>query len=86
MQYQYHIRIKGYLDPSWADWFDGMEIRHEADGDTDLTGVVTDQARLMNILTRISNLNLELTSLTRSPVQKTGNRKETKNVKGDQGG
>ncbi len=70
MHYRYHIRVKDYLDASWAGWFDGLEIRHMPDGDTDLTGVIEDQARLMGIIIRIMNLNLELTSLTREELTK----------------
>ena len=28
----YHIRIKGHLDPDWAAEFDGLRLRHLADG------------------------------------------------------
>ncbi|HXW01401.1 MAG TPA: hypothetical protein VEC93_23525 [Anaerolineae bacterium] len=30
----YHIKVKGQLDPHWSDWFDGLTIRYEADGNT----------------------------------------------------
>ena len=34
----YQIRIKGHLGPQWMDWFDGLAITLEEDGDTLLTG------------------------------------------------
>ena len=30
----YEIRIKGHLDDKWADWFEGLTITLEEDGDT----------------------------------------------------
>jgi hypothetical protein len=30
----YQIRIKGHLDPRWTDWFGGMTITLEDNGDT----------------------------------------------------
>ena len=30
----YQIRIKGQLDPQWTDWFEGLTITLEENGDT----------------------------------------------------
>jgi hypothetical protein len=65
MDYRYHIRVKGILDPSWADWFEGLVIEHAPNGDTELAGIIADQAKLIHILTRIYSLNLELISVNR---------------------
>ena len=43
----YLIRVKGHLGPQWTDWFGGMAITLEEDGDTLLTGQVADQAALI---------------------------------------
>jgi hypothetical protein len=59
----YEIRIKGHLDQRWSTWFDGMNVAHEANGDTVLFGSVVDQAALQSLLTRIYNLNLTLISV-----------------------
>ncbi len=40
----YEIKLKGHLNESWADWFDGMAFTHESDGTTTLTGKIIDQA------------------------------------------
>jgi hypothetical protein len=29
---KYKIRIKGHMDTTWADWFDGLQITHEEGG------------------------------------------------------
>jgi hypothetical protein len=64
----YHIRVKGHLDPYWAEWFDGLTITHEATGRTLLSGPVVDQAALYGVLLKIHNLNLTLLSLNRVEV------------------
>ena len=33
----YEIRLKGHLDDRWADWFEGLTITLEEDGNTLLT-------------------------------------------------
>ena len=42
----YQFRIKGHLDDSLAEWFEGLTITHLADGDSLLTGSIQDQAAL----------------------------------------
>lgn len=61
----YHIRVAGYLDDDFADWFDGLALRHRTDAETSLVGPVADQAALHGILARIRDLNLALLSVTR---------------------
>ena len=36
----YKIRIKGQLDNQWTDWFEGLTITLEDNGDTLITGPV----------------------------------------------
>ena len=59
----YQIRIRGYLRPEWSEWFDGMTITHESNGDTILSGSVRDQAALHGLLTRVRDLGLTLVSV-----------------------
>ena len=60
----YEIKIKGYLDPRWSDWFAGLKLTHlEGDG-TLLSGDLPDQAALHGLLERIRDLNLTLISIT----------------------
>lgn len=59
----YEIRIKGHLDAHWADWFDGLTITLEANGDTLLSGPVTDQPALYGILRRVRDLGMPLVSV-----------------------
>jgi len=61
----YQIRFEGHLDDQWADWFSGLSISLEENGDTLLTGQVDDQAALFGLLKKIRDLGLPLVSLNR---------------------
>ncbi len=63
----YEIRIKGHLDDKWADWFEGLTITLEDNGDTLLTGPVVDQAALHGLLKKVRDLGMPLVSV--SPVE-----------------
>ena len=68
----YQIRISGQFDKwagSVADWFDGMMLSFEPDGDalptTTLTVSVVDQAKLRGILNKLWDMNLTVISMNR---------------------
>jgi hypothetical protein len=62
---RYEIRIKGHLDDKWADWFEGLTITREDNGETLLTGPVVDQAALYGLLRKVRDLGMPLLSVTR---------------------
>ena len=62
---RYEIRIKGHLDDKWADWFEGLTITREVNGETLLTGPVVDQAALHGLLRKVRDLGMPLLSVTR---------------------
>ncbi|OGO19896.1 MAG: hypothetical protein A2144_08075 [Chloroflexi bacterium RBG_16_50_9] len=64
------IRVKGQIDRGWSSWFDGFDIKHNAQGESILAGLVRDQAELRGVLTRLSDLGLELISVTTNPPRK----------------
>jgi len=61
----YQIRIKGHLGPQWTDWFEGLTITLEENGDTLLTGPVVDQAALHGLLKKVRDLGIPLLSVIR---------------------
>ena len=59
----YEIRLKGHLNNRWADWFEGLTITLEDQGDTLLTGLVVDQAALHGLLKKVRDLGMPLVSV-----------------------
>ena len=67
----YEIRLKGYLDARWADWFEGLSFTHESDGTTILYGPVVDQAALHGLLRKVRDLGLPLVSVIHVEPEQT---------------
>ncbi len=63
----YRIRVKGQLGSQWSEWFDGMTITPEPDGDTTISGPVADQPALHALLVKGRDLGLTLVALETSP-------------------
>jgi hypothetical protein len=61
----YSIRIKGHLGRQWADWFEGLTVTLEDNGDTLLAGPVVDQAALHSVLKKVRDLGMPLLSVDR---------------------
>lgn len=65
----YRIEVRGWLDDSWSEWFEGFTVRAGRDADggpiTVITGPVRDQAALQGVLAQVWRLNLSLLAVTR---------------------
>ena len=61
----YQIRLKGHLDRQWSDWFGGLTITLEDNGETLLTGPVVDQAALHGLLRKVRDIGMPLLSVVR---------------------
>ncbi len=59
----YQIRLKGHLGGQWTDWFGGLSITLEDNGETLLTGSVIDQAALYGLLRKVRDLGMPLLSV-----------------------
>lgn len=64
----YEIRVEGVLTESWSDWFDGLAIQNDAEGETLLSGLFADQAALLGTLNKIQAFNLPLIAVSRIPA------------------
>lgn len=62
----YSIRVQGHLDESRSEWFGGLKITHQPDGETILVGEIVDQSALNAILNRLHNMNIKLISVERN--------------------
>lgn len=67
---RYQIRLRGQLNESWSDWFEGFTLVNESDGTTTLTGPITDQAALHGLLRRVGDLGVTLISVNVIPLHK----------------
>ena len=69
----YEIRVAGRLSPQWTDWFEGLTITPEEDGDTLLTGPVVDQSALHGLLKKVRDLGLPLIAVNQVPPREPTN-------------
>jgi hypothetical protein len=67
-----HIRIEGHLSPHWSDWFLGLAITLQENGETLLSGPVVDQAALHGLIRKVRDLGIPLLSIV---CAKTGQAK-----------
>ncbi len=71
-QERYEIHIKGHLSANWSDWFDGLTVTNLDQGESLITGPVTDQAALHGLLGRVYSLNLTLLGVRRVAPNDSG--------------
>jgi hypothetical protein len=74
----YQIRVKSHLGSDWTDWFEGLTITLEDDGDMLLTGPVVDQAALHGLLKKVRDLGIPLVSIIPVQCNETRLEKESK--------
>lgn len=74
----YQIRIQGHLSVEWADWFGGLTITSEDDGDTLISGPVVDQAALHGLLRKVRDLGMTLVSVNQVQSQETRQNRSNK--------
>lgn len=59
----YTFKIKGHLGQQWLNWFEGLTVTLEEDGNSLLSGPVVDQSALHGILKKIRDLGMPLLSV-----------------------
>jgi hypothetical protein len=65
----YQIRLKGHLGRQWTEWFGGLAVTLEDNGDTLLTGLVADQPALHGLLRKVRDVGMPLVSVR--PIHST---------------
>ena len=76
LKQHYEIRVQGRLGSSWSDWFEGLTVHCEVNGETVLHGPV-DQAILHGVLMKIRDLGLPLVSVCRTKAGDRGDESHT---------
>jgi hypothetical protein len=76
----YEIRVVGHLSPQWTDWFEGLTIMLEEDGNTLLTGPLADQAALHGLLKKVRDLGMPLVSVIQVQFHETHQHQSKKGV------
>ena len=66
---QVEIRVKGRINKQWSDWFGGLTINHSDPDEAVLTGLVSDQAALYGIISRLRDLGLQLASVSSEEIK-----------------
>ncbi len=61
----YEIRLQGRLPAYRSQWFNGMAVTHDEEGNTLLIGPVADQAALYGLLDKARDLGLTLLAVRR---------------------
>jgi hypothetical protein len=75
---QVEIRVRGQIDLDWSDWLGGLKLYHYPDGSTILNGSVRDQTALYGLISQLSDLGLQLVSVSTVIIDNPGNAKEAK--------
>jgi hypothetical protein len=76
----YQIRLMGHLGDQWTDWFGGLTITLEENGETILTGPVVDQAALFGLLKKVRDLGMPLLSVNQVQFNETINIDQKKEI------
>jgi hypothetical protein len=74
----YQIRVNGHLGGQWTDWFDGLTITREENGDTLLSGPSLDQATLYGVLRKMRDLGMTIVSVNQVQIQETRQNRSNK--------
>ncbi len=61
----YRIRVGGHLDSGWSEWFEGLRLTHEPNGETVLSGPIVDESALHGVLAKVRDLGLPLLAVNR---------------------
>ncbi len=64
----YRIKVKGHLDSSWSEWFEGLAVTNEENETTALTGAIADQAALHGLIAKVRDMGMPLLLVERVEI------------------
>lgn len=67
----YEICVHNHLSSHWTEWFEGLEIANQPNGEATLSGPFRDQAALFGVLHQVHDLNLTLVAVKRIEPRQT---------------
>jgi len=67
------IKIKGKVDESWSEWFEGFQLAYHEPDETILTGLVTDQAAFYGLIGKLRDLGLQVLAVNSTEQPRTIN-------------
>ncbi len=67
------IKIKGKIDDSWSDCFDGIQVTHQGSDETILSGLVADQAAFYGLIGKLRDLGMQLLEVSTVEMQSEAN-------------
>lgn len=59
------IRVKGRIDESWSEWFQGFTIQPGEEGESIILGNIKDQADLYGVIAKMRDLGMTLISVNK---------------------
>ena len=63
------IIVIGRIDKEWCEWLGGLMVTHSEPNLTVLTGLLTDQAAVYGVISRLRNLGIPLSSVRVDAVE-----------------
>ena len=79
----YQIRLESHLGSNWTDWFEGLTITLEENGEMLLTGPLVDQAALYGLLKKVRDLGVSLVSVQRLPFKEAQPENDEQKISSD---
>ncbi len=68
----YEIRVEGCLEGSWSEWFEGLAVITQTNGEMLLFGPLPDQSALYGVLLKVRDLGLPLLAVNRIDTRSIG--------------
>ncbi len=54
------MKVRGALGKDWSEWFGGLRLSHDENGDTLVVGQVDDDAAVYGMIARVRDLGMGL--------------------------